>query len=302
MSEKKQKQKGQTRRLKEADFKRDKDGKITAKRCLGECNEILNLKLFSDDQRNKRDGKRQECKECRQKMNAVSYQLKVEYLKSEKEKVGKCENKCSFRHANNWRLLEFAHDHRNEKAVQTNGKTKILIRLSLPKMKIERKKGRFLCCNCHRLETKQENEQLSLGKKYSRQARWIKKKIEQLRTFVNEEKLKRKACVHCGEAVTQENFCIFDFDHIDRFDKIDAIANMVTCRQPILQIATEMKKCQLLCANCHKLKTLTEGDLLPLNSKKRKTPPPTKTEDPVLKKQKMDLQQQVNAEWIEMSF
>lgn len=300
MSEKKQK--GRTRRLKEADFKRDEDGKITAKRCLGECGEILELKAFAAAKRNKRDGTQCECRNCKRKISQQAYQHKTEYLEFEKKQVGGCENKCVFQNATDWKVLEFSHFDRDKKAVKGNGSKKPFTHLPLAKMKIERKKGRFLCCNCHRLETKQENENLSLNVKYSKSGRKTKQQRERLRTFVNEEKLKRKACLHCSETVTQNNFCIFDFDHLNRAEKVDKISEMVARLRPISEIEAEMKKCQLLCGNCHRLKTLTESDHVPVNSKKRKTPPSTKTEDPVLKKQKMDLQKQLNAEWIEMSF
>ena len=90
---------------------------------------------------------------------------------------------------------------------------------------------------------------------------------------VDAEKLRLKCCKRCKRAVTPETCVAFQFDHIDEItkmigkntlagEKTGGVAGLVTnCAnaaaldniKPILD--AEMAKCQLLCANCHKLKT-----------------------------------------------
>ena len=61
-------------------------------------------------------------------------------------------------------------------------------------------------------------------------------------------------CVHCGE----NDLIVLEFDHIDRKTKTMNIALMINSRIKWELIEEELKKCQLLCANCHKRKTLSE--------------------------------------------
>jgi hypothetical protein len=67
--------------------------------------------------------------------------------------------------------------------------------------------------------------------------------------IIKEEKLKR-GCECCGY-----NFhhSALDFDHIDPKQKIRDIAKMHTTSFKLLY--AEMAKCQVLCANCHRIKT-----------------------------------------------
>ena len=67
--------------------------------------------------------------------------------------------------------------------------------------------------------------------------------------IIHEEKLKR-GCTCCGY-----NFhaCALDFDHLDPTTKTRDIAKMHTTS--ISTLTEEIKKCQVLCANCHRIKT-----------------------------------------------
>lgn len=58
-------------------------------------------------------------------------------------------------------------------------------------------------------------------------------------------------CVKCG---TQDKL---HFDHIDPKTKINSIAQLSSCSEE--KFKTELAKCQLLCDNCHKQKTLSDG-------------------------------------------
>lgn len=67
--------------------------------------------------------------------------------------------------------------------------------------------------------------------------------------FLQEEKLKR-GCECCGY---KKHPCALDFDHIDPTTKKRDVSKMHTTNLETL--AREMAKCQVLCANCHRIKT-----------------------------------------------
>lgn len=58
----------------------------------------------------------------------------------------------------------------------------------------------------------------------------------------------RSTCVDCGE----RNPMVLDFDHIDGADKKNSVARIYTS---IKAVREEMKKCEVRCANCHRVKT-----------------------------------------------
>lgn len=66
--------------------------------------------------------------------------------------------------------------------------------------------------------------------------------------------LSDKACAHCGNA----DIRVLDFDHIDPKTKSFSIARAIGDITRWDKILEEIKKCQILCANCHKIKTAQE--------------------------------------------
>ena len=67
--------------------------------------------------------------------------------------------------------------------------------------------------------------------------------------FIHKEKLKR-GCACCGYSASAY---ALDFDHIDPGTKAYDVAKMATRR--LDKIQEEIAKCQVLCANCHRVKT-----------------------------------------------
>ncbi len=86
----------------------------------------------------------------------------------------------------------------------------------------------ILCANCHRKEH-------------------ASKPTEALRKWVYEQKNARGGCSKCDEGDTA---CL-DFHHTTD-KKTDTIARMVGDGRPWDAIRTEMQKCAVLCANCHR--------------------------------------------------
>jgi len=63
-------------------------------------------------------------------------------------------------------------------------------------------------------------------------------------------------CVHCGLVIDESNHPEFDWDHIDPATKLYNVCQMSL--HSIAMIAREIAKCQLLCAECHSIRTNTE--------------------------------------------
>ncbi len=75
------------------------------------------------------------------------------------------------------------------------------------------------------------------------------KKIRELQNLVNEIK-SSKGCKDCGN----KDWRVLDFDHIR--DKKYGICNMVRLQMKKEKILEEIKKCEVRCANCHRIKTI----------------------------------------------
>lgn len=61
--------------------------------------------------------------------------------------------------------------------------------------------------------------------------------------------LKNHNCVDCGES----DPVVLEFDH--RGNKFDNISNLIGKRIALEKIFSEIKKCEIRCANCHRRKT-----------------------------------------------
>ena len=63
-----------------------------------------------------------------------------------------------------------------------------------------------------------------------------------------------KSCVECG----MQDSRTLEFDHIKPEDKSFSIARAINDTYSWKTIMSEIQKCQILCANCHKIKTAKE--------------------------------------------
>lgn len=110
-------------------------------------------------------------------------------------------------------------------------------------------------------------------KKIKKRSKQNQKLIEQVKSKPSQYEVKKKSnrkivldvkingsCVDCG----QTNPFLLEFDHIktktpDRApQKKFVIGDSVTCKTPTA-LKEEMDKCELRCANCHRIKTLYEN-------------------------------------------
>lgn len=70
---------------------------------------------------------------------------------------------------------------------------------------------------------------------------------QRLREWLDDYK-RGLVCECCGE----NDFRVLEFHHNDPSDKEDAVAQMVAQGNSKTRIVNEIKKCKILCANCHR--------------------------------------------------
>jgi len=105
------------------------------------------------------------------------------------------------------------------------------------------------CRECHKKYTRQHyNNNKSYYKNKAKKARKAYK--QEIHTFLAEY-FKTHPCVDCGET----NFMVLEFDHKDPHTKYMSICSMITGQKPIGLVKKEIQKCEVRCANCHKIKT-----------------------------------------------
>jgi hypothetical protein len=85
----------------------------------------------------------------------------------------------------------------------------------------------------------------------ARTARWTKKRMARNRQII--EASKDKPCMDCGRRFP---LCVMDFDHREgetKWASLSSLRNhwMVT----VANILTEIAKCDVVCANCHRIRT-----------------------------------------------
>lgn len=60
-------------------------------------------------------------------------------------------------------------------------------------------------------------------------------------------------CQHCGLRATVDNYVVFDFHHKDPETKIFNLNSNTLNKVSKAEALEELSKCELLCANCHRL-------------------------------------------------
>lgn len=104
------------------------------------------------------------------------------------------------------------------------------------------KNGRVKCRICQR---EYQREHYKKKSKYYQKRAAIRQKY--LYDFVNRIK-KLKRCENCGE----DRWWVLDFHHRKGYDKINSIGQMCSDGGSLHKIKEEIRKCEVLCANCHR--------------------------------------------------
>lgn len=68
---------------------------------------------------------------------------------------------------------------------------------------------------------------------------------------------KARPCADCGG--TFDPVCM-DFDHLPGFEKAADVCTMIRRKMAWAKIAAEIAKCEVVCANCHRIRTRDRAD------------------------------------------
>jgi len=63
--------------------------------------------------------------------------------------------------------------------------------------------------------------------------------------------LKSQPCADCGKTF---HYAAMDFDHVRDIKRVD-ISRMIRTGYSVAAIEQELKKCEVVCANCHRIRT-----------------------------------------------
>lgn len=90
------------------------------------------------------------------------------------------------------------------------------------------------------------------ARRYVKEGAWREKgpKVAALRQWMAE--LKSKPCVDCGQTFP---ICCMDFDHRDGEVKAYNLGSMFAHHYSVELITAELAKCDLVCSNCHRVRT-----------------------------------------------
>ncbi len=118
------------------------------------------------------------------------------------------------------------------------------------KSRLHSRSGRQLkictvCFNAHyKSLCKSEDALRRTAKEASKRARQRKEKVVL-------EHLQRSPCMDCGE----NNILVLEFDHRDPRKKLGNVGEMLAKGTSYERLEAEMDKCDVVCANCHRIRT-----------------------------------------------
>ena len=81
-----------------------------------------------------------------------------------------------------------------------------------------------------------------------------------IKTLVRQYKIALKHCVICNIAIDETNYMMFALDHRDPAQKLFNLSDARS--KPIELVLAECQKCDLMCHNCHAVKTHQSRDHL----------------------------------------
>lgn len=114
----------------------------------------------------------------------------------------------------------------------------------------EAEKCDVVCSNCHRIRTQRRHA--SRACEPSGSSRYLDRKRSQWRAHAKLlDELRSVPCADCGERFAP---CAMDFDHREADAKGQGVTRMIG-RAGVARILDEAAKCDIVCANCHRLRT-----------------------------------------------
>jgi hypothetical protein len=141
-------------------------------------------------------------------------------------------------------------DHRDPHAKSFTLTTGSAMLKSRAALMAEAAKCDVVCANCHRVRTRRQHrvrltsrpERPVKNERHRSRWRWHLDLLNQLRDV---------PCSDCGERYAP---CAMEFDHRDASQKVQGVTRMIG-RASIERILAEVDKCDIVCANCHRVRT-----------------------------------------------
>jgi hypothetical protein len=255
----------------------NKDETHVDRQCLSCWRKKGNSDFAYIDEHRKRKGYTSACLSCRN-INAGSRRKchrprNILFKKIiDKAKAGGCSiETCTEQH-----VLEFDHLKDGDKSflINSRGYQHLHVKSKTEKQAIDElhaeiEKCQIMCRFHHRIKSQKQRYEYGQRnrlaedagtKKQQTRRRSERKRHENRRQYVINIKIALGCCanVSCDKRVTRENVFGFDFDHINRSEKYKCIGVLVGKGASIEVIDAEISKCNLLCANCHHMKTIKE--------------------------------------------
>lgn len=206
------------------------------------CNNIFNLDVFKDD-----NTFYKQCNKCRElgKNNSIICHNKrrLIYIQLKIDLGGRC-IKCNI---TDLEILEFDHIDPKTKI------SRVYDCSSISKMKEEAYKCQLLCRRCHQMRSEDQHKERRKSKEEQSQsygAIYQRNHYIKVRKYISDVKIKIGSCQLCGWFDKNYLSCL-DFDHINPDNKYKNICELVRYQARIKTIQEEIKKCRLICKNCH---------------------------------------------------
>lgn len=79
-----------------------------------------------------------------------------------------------------------------------------------------------------------------------------KRKFADIRQYIQDRK--SNPCADCGNVYPTY---VMDFDHLPQYEKSFNLARFQSMNKSMRQVVDEIKKCDLVCANCHRIRTFS---------------------------------------------
>jgi hypothetical protein len=108
-----------------------------------------------------------------------------------------------------------------------------------------------VCANCHRVRSRRQHRERLAGRPLSMEGRTPAQRERWRRKAELLDRLRSVPCMDCGGRFPQ---CCMDFDHRDPSTKRKQVTAMIASHG-WTSIMAEVDKCDIVCANCHRLRT-----------------------------------------------
>lgn len=143
-------------------------------------------------------------------------------------------------------------DHRDPAAKSFNVMTGRAMLMSTSKVLAEVAKCDVVCVNCHRVRTRDQHRLRVPLRAAGTSPRLPERRARWRRQAAMLDQLRDVPCADCGGRFPP---CSMDFDHREPAQKQSSVPAMIG-RAGDARILAEAAKCDIVCANCHRIRTL----------------------------------------------